>query len=298
MKSASRIVFHAPSSIKPKTLENVSKNIVNSLKGKTLRRGSRVNISSVSLNVAVTEPEGYVRIDDSTEIEIMAKPLKSDILLAVDSSYSMTKDDYKPSRYDAAKDAVMFFLNQKIDTKDRAGVITFGSTCYEKIPLTIVNEKTLAETSSVFQDTKPAGRTSLSSALDTALEIFMNQRISENSKTLILLTDGVDNMGLNPVTEAKKLRENGITVYPVLIGTGTHYDEKTLTEIANLTGGTFYAAPNKDELINLYSELAGKMKRIREMKKIEDIKKIEIPGVKKEESGISKTLKRIKDKMW
>ncbi len=298
MKAASRIVFHAPSNIKPKTLENISKTIVKSLKGKTVRKDGRVNISRVSLNVAVTEPEGYVKIDDSTEIEIMPKPLKSDILLAVDTSYSMTKDDYKPSRYEAAKNAVLFFLNQKIDTKDRVGVMTFGSTCYEKIPLTTVNEETLAETSSVFQDTKPAGRTSLSSALITALGIFMDQGMPENSKTLILLTDGVDNMGGNPVAEAQKLKENGITVYPVLIGTKIHYDEKTLTEIANLTGGSFYSAPDRDELINLYSELAGKRKRIREMKKIEDIKKIETSEVKKEESGISKTLKRIKDKMW
>lgn len=297
MKAASRIVFHAPSDIKPKTLENISKTIVESLKGKTVRKGGKINISRVGLNVAVTEPEGPVKIDDSTEIEIMPKPLKSDILLAVDTSYSMSKDDYKPSRFEAAKNAVLFFLNQKIDTKDKVGVMTFGSLSYEKLPLTAVTNDVLAKVSSELSETKIGGRTSLSSAVNLALEIFSSQGSPENSKTLVLLTDGVDNMGENPVAEAEKLRENGIVVYPVLIGTKTHYDEETLMKIAGLTGGGFYSAPNRDQLINLYSELAGKKKKVRQMK-TEDTTKIGIPEVKKEERKISKTLKRIKDKVW
>lgn len=295
---ASRIVFHAPSNITQKALVNVSNAVVSSLKGKTLRKGSRVNISRVSLDVAVTEPEGYVKIGDSTEIEIMAKPLKSDIILAVDTSYSMSKDDYQPNRFEAAKNAVMFFLNQKIDTKDRVGVVTFGSTCFEKLPITAVNDDVLANVSSKLSETKPAGRTSLSSALNAAVEIFKNQGTPESSKVLIMLTDGADNIGGNPVVEAQKLKENSVTVYPVLIGTKTHYDEKILTEIANLTGGSFYSAPDKDELINLYSELAGKRKRIREMKKTEDIKKTGTSETKKGEGGISKILKEIKKKVW
>ncbi|MBA3044368.1 VWA domain-containing protein [archaeon] len=295
---ATRIVFQAPSNSTPKALVNVSKNVVNSLKGKTLRKGSRVNISRVSLDVAVTEPEGYVKIGDSTEIEIMAKPLKSDIVLAVDTSYSMSKDDYQPNRFEAAKNAVLFFLNQKIGTKDRVGLVTFGSTCFEKLPITTVNDDVLANVSLELSETKPAGRTSLSSALNAAVEIFKNQGTPESSKVLIMLTDGADNIGGNPVVEAQKLKENSVTVYPVLIGTKTHYDEKILTEIANLTGGSFYSAPDKDELINLYSELAGKRKRIREMKKTEDIKKTGISETKKGEGGISKILKEIKKKVW
>ena len=295
---ASRIVFHAPSNITPKALVNVSNAVVSSLKGKTLRKGSKINVLSVSLDVAVAEPEGYVKIGDNTEIEIMPKPLKSDILLAVDTSYSMSKDDYQPNRFEAAKNAVMFFLNQKIDTKDRVGLVTFGSTCFEKLPLTAVNDDVLANVSLELSETKPAGRTSLSSALNTAVEIFKNQGTPENPKILIMLTDGADNMGENPVVEAQKLKENSVSVYPVLIGTKTHYDEKILTEIAAATGGRFYSAPNKDELINLYSELAGKKKRIREMKKTEDITKIGIPETKKEEGKIIRTLKEIKKKVW
>ena len=298
MNEASRVVFHAPSNITQKALMNVSKNVVESLKGKTLRKGSKINVLSVSLDVAVAEPEGYVKIGDNTEIEIMPKPLKSDILLAVDTSYSMSKDDYQPNRFEAAKNAVMFFLNQKIDTKDRVGLVTFGSTCFEKLPLTNVNDELLAKALSELQDTKPAGRTSISSALNAAVEIFKNQGVPENPKILIMLTDGADNIGENPAVQAQKLKENSVSVYPVLIGTKTHYDEKILTEIAATTGGRFYSAPNKDELINLYSELAGKRKRIREMKKTEDIAKIKLPEAKKEESKISKTLKRIKDKVW
>lgn len=296
MNEASRIVFHAPSNITPKALVNVSNTVVGALKGKKLREGSRVSVSGVSLELAVAEPEGYVKIGDGTEIEIIPKPMKSDILLAVDTSYSMSKDDYQPNRFEAAKNAVMFFLNQKIDTKDRVGLVTFGSTCFEKLPLTNVNDELLAKALSELQDTKPAGRTSISSALNTAVEIFKNQGTPENPKILIMLTDGADNIGENPASSALNLKENSVTVYPVLIGTKTHFDEKILTEIAGITGGRFYSAPNKDELIRLYSELAGKKKKIREIK--EDITKIKLPETKKEESKISKTLKRIKDKVW
>jgi Ca-activated chloride channel family protein len=95
------------------------------------------------------------------------------------------------------------------------------------------------------------------------------------SRVVILLTDGTNNSGqIAPLTAADLARSYGIRVYTIGAGTkgmaptpsNTPYgikiqnmpvdiDEKTLTEIAAMTGGQYFRAQDTEGLGQVYDEI-------------------------------------------
>lgn len=100
-------------------------------------------------------------------------------------------------------------------------------------------------------------------------------------KVIIVLTDGEANMGINPNIAAKLAKEQGVKIYTLGIGNpdGTELyvtnrfgekqyfldqtgkpiratlDEKTLANIADITGGRYYNAKDEDSLSSIFKEL-------------------------------------------
>jgi Ca-activated chloride channel family protein len=95
------------------------------------------------------------------------------------------------------------------------------------------------------------------------------------SKVVILLTDGSNNRGqIAPLTAADLAHSYGIRVYTIGAGTKgvaptpvqtpfgmrlqnmpVDIDEKTLTEIASLTGGKYFRAVDNESLRDIYDEI-------------------------------------------
>jgi len=95
------------------------------------------------------------------------------------------------------------------------------------------------------------------------------------SRVVILLTDGTNNSGqIAPLTAADLARSYGIRVYTVGVGTKgmaptpvstpfgirmqnmpVDIDEKTLTEIAAMTGGQYFRAQDTEGLRQVYKEI-------------------------------------------
>ena len=95
------------------------------------------------------------------------------------------------------------------------------------------------------------------------------------SKVIILLTDGSNNRGeIAPVTAAEIARSFGIRVYTIGVGTigsapypfqtpfGVQYrnvavdiDEKSLQQIATMTGGAYFRATDTQSLKTIYDEI-------------------------------------------
>jgi Ca-activated chloride channel family protein len=95
------------------------------------------------------------------------------------------------------------------------------------------------------------------------------------SKVIILLTDGVNNMGeVDPMTAADIAKLYGIRIYTIGVGTmgmapypvqtpfGIQYqnmkveiDEDLLKKISNLTGGTYFRATENRSLEKIYKEI-------------------------------------------
>ncbi len=78
---------------------------------------------------------------------------------------------------------------------------------------------------------------------------------------MILLTDGSNTSGVDPLEAAEKAAEVGLKIYTVGVGqvTGTRskaeMDIATLMEVAKLTQGQFFHAMDTKQLQQIYAEI-------------------------------------------
>lgn len=95
---------------------------------------------------------------------------------------------------------------------------------------------------------RPTGGTSVEAGLVEALDTFEDAPYYEvdgrqNSKLIVLLCDGDVYYTSDTL---KKIKDNHIKVYPVLIG--STWGQASLGTLANETGGTFYYAATAEEI--------------------------------------------------
>lgn len=192
----------------------------------------------------------------------------SDFILAIDTSSSMLADDFKPSRLDAAKEAALQFVNE-LPPKTKVGVVSFAGTSFVDIELTDDMAK-VAEVISGL-DILEVGGTDIGEAVIMSTNLLNDK---DNSKIIILLTDGQSNVGVDPVQSVDYANANQATVYTIGVGTEEggkiedisiplKLDEDTLMEIAEKTNGQYYQAENKDELVEAYKQVSSyNMKKI------------------------------------
>lgn len=192
-----------------------------------------------------------------------------DIMLCLDTSYSMAAADFDPyNRLDAAKTAAADFIRKRAN--DRIGMVIFGGAAVLACPLTLDYQSVLELLdSSVINMTRVDG-TAIGDALMTSVNHLKDSKA--RSKVIILLTDGRSNVGTitDPVLAAKTAQAYGIKIYtigtatkgPARIPTGDpaqpyvaindDLDETTLMEVADRTGGEFYRAGSFTELQKIY----------------------------------------------
>ena len=193
-----------------------------------------------------------------------------DIVMALDVSGSMLAQDLKPDRLEAAKDVALEFFKGRPD--DRIGLVIFSGETFTQCPLT--TDHSVLE--NLFKDIE-SGMIEDGTAIGDGLATAVN-RLKESqaiSKVIILLTDGVNNMGsIDPVTAAEIAETFGIRVYTIGVGSmgyadypvqtpfGMRYqkmqveiDEALLRKIADLTGGEYFRAVDNTSLQKVYAEI-------------------------------------------
>ncbi len=195
-----------------------------------------------------------------------------DLLLAVDISGSMGTKDMRldrqmVSRLAAVKNVVGDFVARR--KGDRLGLILFGSQAYLQTPLTFDR----ATVRALLEETPlgiAGGKTAIGDAIGLAVKRLLD-RPSEN-RVLILLTDGVNNIGeVAPLQAAKLAADEGIRIYTVGFGAdemevpgllfnrtvnpSAELDTESLTKIAGLTDGIYQRARSTAELTDIYAAL-------------------------------------------
>jgi Ca-activated chloride channel family protein len=206
-----------------------------------------------------------------------------DIVLALDISGSMTATDFRPNRFEASKDVAIEFIAGR--ENDRIGLVVYSGESFTQCPLTndlgvvinLVNELEQG----IIED-----GTAIGVGLATAVNRLKESKAK--SKVIILLTDGVNNIGsIDPITAANIAAQFGIRVYTIGVGSngyasvpvqtifGVQYqqvevkiDEAVLKEIAQLTGGKYFRATSKSKLIDIYNEINKLEKSKIEVKKV------------------------------
>ncbi|MEA3373590.1 MAG: VWA domain-containing protein [Campylobacterota bacterium] len=134
----------------------------------------------------------------------------SDVIVAIDLSYSMQATDVDPSRLEAAKSLLQDLV--KHNTKDRFGVIGFTTNAIVLSPMTNDGELLLH----LFGGLDEKMIMTKGTLLMGALELSRKMSAAKHPKVL-LLTDGGD--AQNYAQEAAYAKANSLQVNVVLLGT-------------------------------------------------------------------------------
>ena len=205
--------------------------------------------------------------------ESIAVPVSGrDLMLAVDLSDSMRTGDFKigdkqVNRLQATKQVASKFIEQR--RGDRIGLILFGTQAYLQAPLTF-DTKTIDRLLQESAIGLAGERTAIGDAIGLAIKRLDLE--SDNSRVLILMTDGANTAGeVTPLKAAQMAAQRGLRIYTIGIGAdeqiestwfglrrlnpSAQLDEKTLGAIADLSGGRYFRARDSQELAKIYDLL-------------------------------------------
>ncbi len=195
-----------------------------------------------------------------------------DLMLAVDLSGSMETADFElggkaVERIKALKEIAIPFIERR--TGDRMGLILFADQPYVQAPLTFD-----LHTVKYLLIEAAIGMAGKQTAIGDAIGLALKRTTADDAKqrVLILMTDGANTAGqLTPLKAAELAAKQGLKIYTIGIGAdemqvrsfffaqtvnpSADLDEKTLTAIAEQTGGRYFRAHNTAELEQIYQML-------------------------------------------
>lgn len=195
-----------------------------------------------------------------------------DILMSLDISGSMLAKDFKPNRLEAAKDVAIEFIDSR--PNDRIGLVIFSGESFTQCPLT-TDHSVVKNLFAGIRTGMVKDGTAIGNGLATAVSRVKDSKAK--SKVVILLTDGVNNQGsVAPLTAAEIAKAFGVRVYTIGVGTrgkalapvamypdgsyqfgyvDVNIDEKSLTEISEMTGAKYFRATDNKKLKEVYKEI-------------------------------------------
>ncbi len=176
-----------------------------------------------------------------------------DIMLTLDFSRSMAEQDFhiagkRTSRRAALEKVVTEFVNKR--PHDRVGIVCFARSPFLVSPLTLDHEWALNS----LRETDYATGTAIGEGIASSSQFL--KRNSQRSKVIILVTDGQNMLGRQPLQVAPMLLRDGIRLYSVLIGpeivTPSAAARHELNRASRITGGQFFQARDTDNLEKVY----------------------------------------------
>lgn len=221
-------------------------------------------LALAALIIIIARPQSSTRWSNSTTNG-------TDIVISLDISSSMLAGDFEPNRLEAAKRVASQFINGR--ENDNIGLVVFAAECFTAVPMTADHAQLINYLNEV-QVGLLEDNTAIGDGLATAINRIKDGKAK--SKSIILLTDGSHNAGqLTPADAAEIAALNNIKIYTIGVGRngtapypqfdqfGRSYtvqlpvviDEKTLTAVAEKTGGKYFRAENEEVLSEIFDEI-------------------------------------------
>jgi Ca-activated chloride channel family protein len=165
------------------------------------------------------------------------------VVLCIDTSGSMAATDITPTRSAASRAAAQTFI-AGVPDGTRLGIVAFSSAAF---PLGALADDRDTAREELARLPEPNGGTAIGDALVTAARMLP----PNGRRAIVLVTDGVNNAGTDPLGAAAAIGAQGISIFTIGIGTngsgllipGTtdsaELDEEALTAIARSGNGTY-----------------------------------------------------------
>lgn len=249
------------------------------------------------------------------QVEVDVPQAGSAVILAVDVSGSMCATDVEPNRLSAAQAAVRDFIKDQ-DDGTRIGLVVFAGFAQIAVAPTTERDPLIQAVDSLTTSRGTAIGAAILKSVDAISEIDPNvepagpqagigepgapssssgtpppERAPAAPEIVVLLTDGANTAGIQPVPAAHIAATRGVRVYPIGFGTtnptsrvctaaqlgGTRFDnpggqppggfgalgrrgflvadEDTLRQVATVTGGQYFSAKDADQLQGVLEDL-------------------------------------------
>ena len=228
------------------------------------------------------------------------------IILAVDVSRSMCSTDISPNRLTVAQQAMLSFI-QRQPPGTQIGIVAFAGFAELIQPPTADQELLQDAVESLLTGRRTGIGNGILKSIDAIAEIDPNVAPSVSGVAasdqptpvargafapdiIVVLTDGVSNVGVEPLDAAQQAVDRGIRVYTIGFGTANGstlncggqfggqfggrnqfggdpqfggasggfrrgIDEETLKQVADMTAGAYYSAESAGELQKVFEEL-------------------------------------------
>lgn len=166
------------------------------------------------------------------------------IALTVDYSGSMS------AVLETIFEGTEIFINLKMKY-DQIAISSFNKDFFPKVPLTKDKDKILQ----LYRNTREEGIGLFSAPQDAVMEAINTFKNTDSTvpRVLVIFTDGDDNYSKTKIGDLiEKAKKENIFIFAVAFG---YSQDKNLRYMAEYTGGKFYKAYTKEELIAIFRDI-------------------------------------------
>jgi Ca-activated chloride channel homolog len=182
------------------------------------------------------------------------------VIITMDVSNSMDREDVEPDRITAAKEAAEAFLEQ-VPEGFRVGLVTFATEATTVVAPT--EDRTQVQEALI--DLERGQGTVIGDGLMQAVETIRADREEhgDDPAAIILLSDGRDTGSeVAPDDAADEAFDEGLAVYTVVLGATEGEgaaDAELLETLASIAGGTMSTAETSGELTGVFEALGAEL---------------------------------------
>jgi Ca-activated chloride channel family protein len=208
------------------------------------------------------------------------------VMVVIDTSLSMQATDVHPSRLAAAR-TIARSLITKVPDKFRVGIVAFTGRSFVVLPPS--RDRALAN--AALANLHSGEGTALGDAIAQAVALGKRQRAADNAvppTSVLVISDGAQMSGrTSPLAAAQRARKAHVPVYTVVLGTpngvvhaklpGGYTVEirvpprgDVLRQVAQASGGRFFAAADDSELRDVYTKLGSRLGQERQQRELTD----------------------------
>ena len=213
------------------------------------------------------------------ELAVAVPREEATVILAMDSSGSMTATDVAPDRMAVARDVASSFV-EDLPEDFQVGLVSFSDQADVVVPPTADR----AEAVGALERLEADNGTALGDAIARSVELGVSSldedeqpAEGESPVIVLVLSDGANTTGdFEPLEAAQQAVDAKVPVYTVALGTaegtiegpdgygGTRTiavppDPETLSQVAKATGGRFFEAADAEALRSVYDEIGSQV---------------------------------------